>query len=725
MTLPDQPQENRRLLAVDDDSMILALYQKLFVDGEAVDSSSRVGSTLLELTSIVSEVVTESATEAAVSCQRYPYQLTLCSQGGEAVEVVRKAVVAGEPYAVALIDMRMPPGIDGLETARQIRQLDKSLQLIFITAYSDHTIDNICDDVGGQILFFHKPLQTEELYQTVRNSCWSWNQSHELSQLKSDLEARIELQTEQLRDRIRSTDLLHQSAVTREQRISILTHRNRHLQAYQDLHQILSVELLPEPKTGQQLAEAIEQAEGTVSLLLVDESATTQEIYRSGLETMGFAVRGVGDIESAMVAALENPPELALINYHLSGTNGDQLIARLRDNPRTMQVLPILFSDSDDELSVVDTGAVSWLHKEQGVPMLLKRLGLVRDYLLEQRTRDLLEGEKHLILLYEKVMREEEGESGRRVLLVDDERENLQFLSWILEREGGDLEGELGQLVAMGTVEERPEQSEVVELPFDVVAVTQGREAVEVALKAEQMDKPFAIALIDMRMPPGIDGLETARQLRLISREIGIVITTAHNDYTLEEMRRVLGDNFSFMEKPYNAGEVYQRVVEGCSQWSATRQNLSTHQALLGLAEGMQQEIERRRETERALEQANQTKDDFLSSMSHELRTPLTTVIGYNELLKVEPEMPSQFKGMLDSSILAGKTLLQLVNDILDMSKVRAGKLELSKLPFDLGKMLSDVTDLMKLYGSERGVTVEVEVDSTAESRLDHLWVGD
>ena len=711
--------ENRRLLAVDDDPLILALYKRLFEEPQDSEASG-AGHYEQELDKITGLLGGE--TENKEECERRePYDLTSCSQGLDAVGAVRQSLQEGRPYAVALVDMRMPPGIDGLGPARQIRKMDQDLQLVFVTAYSDHTTDNICAEVNGQVLFFHKPLQMEELYQTVRNCCWSWNQSDELKQLKQNLEYQVELQTSRLRERIRSTDLLHQNAVTREKRIIELNHKNTFLQAYQDLRLLLAKDPLPMPRSDAEARQQLEQIGYPVTLLLVDDSEAIRRSYQAHLEEIGFQVRVADSVEQGMTLALEEPPDLALIDYHMPGQTGDMLIHKMRENPNTTLVLPILFTNIGDEVSAVLAGAVYWLQKDQGLQATQQKMGLIRDYMIDKRL--------HHDMGVEDVELEagsEEKEENRQVLLVDDEQANIDFLLSTLGEDVGEQEFEqdLDHLMDVMGVDRGNSPSEA-SSNFEITTATQGQDAVTAVLEAQQSGTPFAIALIDMRMPPGIDGLETARQIRQISNEIEIVITTAYSDYTLDQIRDVLGSNFSFMGKPFNADEVYQRVIEGCAKWSKVNKTQSTHQALLGLAEEMQQEIERRRETERKLEHANKTKDDFLSSMSHELRTPLTTIIGYNEVLREEPHLPGQYREMLDSSILAGKTLLQLVNDILDMSKIRSGKFELNEQPFDLRKMLVDLTDLIKVYGSEKGVTVSLKIAADVEDLLSNQWLGD
>lgn len=94
-----------------------------------------------------------------------------------------------------------------------------------------------------------------------------------------------------------------------------------------------------------------------------------------------------------------------------------------------------------------------------------------------------------------------------------------------------------------------------------------------------------------------------------------------------------------------------------------------------------------------AAEEANRTKSAFLANMSHELRTPLNAIIGYSEMLQEEAESLGQQSFMPDLKKIhaAGKHLLSLINDILDLSKIEAGKMELFKETFEVAPMLQDV----------------------------------
>ena len=93
----------------------------------------------------------------------------------------------------------------------------------------------------------------------------------------------------------------------------------------------------------------------------------------------------------------------------------------------------------------------------------------------------------------------------------------------------------------------------------------------------------------------------------------------------------------------------------------------------------------------RRIQESNRLKSEFLANMSHELRTPLNSIIGFAELLH-EGEVPAdspQHKEFLGDILTSGRHLLQLINDVLDLAKVEAGKLEFRAEPVDLGLLIS------------------------------------
>src|SRR5450755_4026742 len=110
-----------------------------------------------------------------------------------------------------------------------------------------------------------------------------------------------------------------------------------------------------------------------------------------------------------------------------------------------------------------------------------------------------------------------------------------------------------------------------------------------------------------------------------------------------------------------------------------------------------------------AAESASQTKSDFLASMSHEIRTPMNAIIGIADLLAKTSLSPEQDK-YVQIFRRAGDNLLNLINDILDLSKVEASQLELERTAFSLSDLLSKVTEMVAVRANEKGLALVCDI---------------
>ncbi|HTJ84882.1 MAG TPA: response regulator [Polyangiaceae bacterium] len=112
-------------------------------------------------------------------------------------------------------------------------------------------------------------------------------------------------------------------------------------------------------------------------------------------------------------------------------------------------------------------------------------------------------------------------------------------------------------------------------------------------------------------------------------------------------------------------------------------------------------------------ERSSRFKSSFLASMSHELRTPLNAIIGFGELLfdgQVPPDAPEHHE-FLGDILTSARHLLQLINDVLDLSKVEAGKLEFRPETFDLATLVGEVAAILRPAASERRIRLEIDLD--------------
>ncbi len=132
----------------------------------------------------------------------------------------------------------------------------------------------------------------------------------------------------------------------------------------------------------------------------------------------------------------------------------------------------------------------------------------------------------------------------------------------------------------------------------------------------------------------------------------------------------------------------------------------------------LQLEIAERRRIEVALQQAKEAaeaashaKSLFLANMSHELRTPLNGILGYAQILKREKQLAEPYREKIDIIQRSGEQLLTLINDILDLSKIEAGKMELQLSDFHLPTFLKHITDIIRVRAEQKGVAFNCEYD--------------
>jgi diguanylate cyclase (GGDEF)-like protein len=153
-----------RILVVDDEAAIRVAYRSVFQSGSVSDASV----SLQALASDLFNDVTQGT--ASAEPDHFAYEVDYASQGLEAVAMVEEALHRGQPYQLIFLDMRMPPGIDGKETARRIRLLDHDVHFVIVTGYSEHSPADVARVAGpvSKIYYLSKPFEVEEILQIAR-----------------------------------------------------------------------------------------------------------------------------------------------------------------------------------------------------------------------------------------------------------------------------------------------------------------------------------------------------------------------------------------------------------------------------------------------------------------------------------------------------------------------------------------------------------------------------
>ena len=116
-------------------------------------------------------------------------------------------------------------------------------------------------------------------------------------------------------------------------------------------------------------------------------------------------------------------------------------------------------------------------------------------------------------------------------------------------------------------------------------------------------------------------------------------------------------------------------------------------------------------------EKASQAKSEFLSRMSHELRTPLNAILGFAQLLELD-ELPPDQASSVDQIQVAGRHLLSLINEVLDISRIEAGRVNLSTEPVEVGDLLDEVTTLLAPVAEAADIELSVDIDGARVLRV-------
>jgi len=217
----DAVMPSARCLVVDDEPDILDAYRTALAPplpaGTSSDGTSRRETLRAEL----------FGNESAPAGDYSSLIVSCCRQGQDAVALVRQAMIENDPFAVIFLDIRMPPGIDGLETAQQIRTLDTDVNIVIVTGFSDYGAACINKAIPPlqNLLFFHKPIRADELKQLALALSAKWLAEKTLNALTRELESRVAARTEAL---AKANAALLEEVVQHRQTRDKLVHQARH-----------------------------------------------------------------------------------------------------------------------------------------------------------------------------------------------------------------------------------------------------------------------------------------------------------------------------------------------------------------------------------------------------------------------------------------------------------------------------------------------------------------
>jgi signal transduction histidine kinase len=176
-----------RILIIDDNPNIHKDFETILAEEE----------TSASLNALRTEVFGEADSDRTVKIR---YELDFASQGQEGCEKIELALTEGHPYELAFVDMRMPPGWDGLKTTEQIWQIDPNVQVVICTAYSDYSWEQITDRLGRSqnLLILKKPFDSAEVAQLASALTEKWVLAGQASLKTEQLERKVKERTDEL-----------------------------------------------------------------------------------------------------------------------------------------------------------------------------------------------------------------------------------------------------------------------------------------------------------------------------------------------------------------------------------------------------------------------------------------------------------------------------------------------------------------------------------------------
>jgi CheY-like chemotaxis protein len=182
----DQATDNRRILVIDDNVNIHEDFRKILAPPIDSDSLNQARAALFG--------------EAPTLPTQVRYELDFASQGREGFGLVQTAHQRGNPYAVAFVDMRMPPGWDGLETIEHLWYADPEIHIVICTAYSDHPWEDVSRRIGetDKLLVLMKPFNSIEVVQLANALTRKWNLGRLVTQQIESLALSVSQRTAEL-----------------------------------------------------------------------------------------------------------------------------------------------------------------------------------------------------------------------------------------------------------------------------------------------------------------------------------------------------------------------------------------------------------------------------------------------------------------------------------------------------------------------------------------------
>lgn len=481
-----------------------------------------------------------------------------------------------------------------------------------------------------------------------------------------------------------------------------------------------------------------------VEILVVEDSPTQAEHLKYLLERNKFRVTISANGEQALSSLDKSRPQLVISDILMPGMNGYELCHTIKSN-RQFENLPVILvtslSDVQDVLKGLECGADNFIRKPYDEKYLLSRI----DYLL--MNREMRQGQKMQMGM-------EIYLSGKKHFVTADRQQILDLLISTYEeavRVKEDLEIRQQELTNAALYERT--HGEVLRLfnstfdraqilhgmldilarnhPFPVSAIY-GYDEWNGIYRAEASHTAPSAPHVELRISQEIID-EVARENRIavlqdldehtaLSADAAmfafrpaciVVCPAGYQDKRLAVLVIVSGKQFNDRDQTF--------VERLAAQLGVALHNVQQYDDLRLLAGQLRLRSEEIGRKNAQLEEASRMKSEFLANMSHELRTPLNAIIGFSEVMRdgLAGPLSAQQQEYTSDIFDSGQHLLALINDVLDLSKIEAGKMALEGEPTNVAMLLANSLSIVR----ERAATHRIKLGIDAPDSLGEAWL--
>lgn len=649
---------NRNILIADDDRVILELYKDIFSNKRDFDFFSE-------------ETIQESFT------------VKTFDNGIYLLEYFREEYEKGNKIPISILDMRMP-GLSGIQTAMELRKIDREVIIIIATAYSDITPELIRENLKDDIYYIKKPFNKEELYCLCDSLIKGWNKSQNIK----ISEEKYRTIFESFQDVYYKTDI--NGNIT-----------------------VISPSI--EKYSGYTMEELIGKPAVDMYLNHFDREKLLEKLYKySSVNDYEVKLKNrYGKIIEVSVNA-----RIVFDKYKKpAGVEGI-----LRDITKRKNIEKKLKETLAQQQSIFNAANFSIIYTS--TDGTIKYMNKAAERMLLWTSEELTGKTTPVIIhdMEEVIKRAEELslEPGFEVFVSKARQDIADEHEWTYIRKDG---SNFPVLLSITSVKDT--EGNLLGFMGIAMDITERKMAEKIIKDGEKRLRAIVNNVVDgiittdekgtvETFNPAAERIFGYNAGEITGQNVKILIPEPYKEKHDEYMNNYID---SGIRKVIGMG----RECKGCKKDGAIFPlDLAINEMFLGekrkftgivrnITERKKMEVELKKAKEEA-ESASRAKSDFLANMSHEIRTPMNAIIGMTELA-LDTELTSEQRDFLKVVKSSSEALLCLINDILDFSKIEAGQMVINEIPFKLSEVVENVVEIFAIGANDKNIELICYID--------------